>query len=129
MLRKPALPTGRATIAAASQPLGNQLRRVPRYPVPQGCAAVVNGEAAALVNVSVCGAQVISAVVLRPMQQVRVALPDEVDAIRMHAAIAWSVYERSHSTGAPCYRAGVEFQNGNISLLEEYCTKHGLRLQ
>ena len=129
MLRKPVLPTGRATIAAASQPMGNDYRRTPRYPVPNGCAVLVNGEATSLVNVSVAGAQVISPVVLRPMQHVRLALPDEAAAIRLHAAIAWSTFERCRQTGATCYRVGVEFEKASEELLEAYCVKHGLRVQ
>jgi hypothetical protein len=128
MLRKPVLPTGRATIAATSQPLGIQMRRVPRFPIVGGREAVVNGAPTCLVNVSVCGAQMISSTVLRPMQQVRVALPDESDAIRLSAAIAWSVFERSPRTGATCYRVGVEFQAGYGDLLEAYCSKHGVRI-
>jgi hypothetical protein len=96
--------------------------------VPNGREAVVNGEATSLVNVSVCGAQVISPMVLRPMQQVRVALPDDAEAIRLRAAIAWSVFERSDRTGETCYRAGVEFQEGYADVLQEYCTKHGIRI-
>lgn len=127
MLRKPVLPTGRATIAAASQPLSSECRRTPRYPVPTGCEALVNGAAASLVNVSVTGAQVLSPVVLRPMQHVRLALPDDSAAIRLQAAIAWSMFERCRQTGETCYRVGVQFQGANVHLLEAYCAKHGIR--
>ena len=127
MLRKPVLPTGRATLAAASHPLTSECRRAPRYPVADGKEALVNGEATSLVNVSIAGAQMISPVVLRPMQQVRVALPDETDAIRLHAAIAWSVFERCRHTGETCYRVGLEFRNGNLAALEAYCAKHAIR--
>ena len=127
MLRKPVLPTGRATLAAASHPLSAECRRAPRFPVPDGKEALVNGEATSLVNVSIAGAQMISTVVLRPMQQVRVALPDESDAIRLHAAIAWSVFERSRQTGETCYRVGLEFRNANLEALEAYCAKHAIR--
>lgn len=127
MLRKPVLPTGRATLAAASHPLSGESRRAPRYPVPDGKEALVNGEATSLVNVSIAGAQMISSVILRPMQQVRVALPDENHAIRLQAAIAWSVFERCRATGETCYRVGLQFHNANLEALEAYCAKHGVR--
>jgi hypothetical protein len=127
VLRRPVLSTGRTTIAAGSQPLGPDVRRAPRYPVQTGCEAMLNGHAASLVNVSVCGAQVLSPVVLRPMQHVRVALTDEETGIRLQAAIAWSMFERSRITGETCYRVGVEFTDANRDRLAAYCSKYGLR--
>lgn len=128
VLRRPVLANGRTTIAASSQPLGSEIRRAPRYPVHQGCEAIVNGESTALVNVSVGGVQVLSSVVLKPLQQVRVALADDEAAIRLHAAIAWSMFERLRETGETCYRVGVAFRDANQKALEDYCTRHGVRL-
>jgi hypothetical protein len=128
VLRRPVLNNGRTTIAASSQPIGTETRRTPRYPVHEGCAAFVNGESTALVNVSLGGVQVLSSVVLKPLQQVRVALADEEAAIRLHAAIAWSMFERLRETGETCYRVGVAFRDANPKLIEAYCTRHGIRL-
>jgi len=127
VLRRPVLANGRTTIAASSQPLGSEIRRAPRYPVRDGCEAFVNGESTSLVNVSVGGAQVLSAAVLKPLQHVRVSLADEDAAIRLHAAIAWSMFERLRETGETYYRVGVAFTDANAKLLEAYCTRHGVR--
>jgi hypothetical protein len=126
VLRRPVLGTGRTTIAASSQPIGSETRRAPRYPVHEGCEAFVNGESTSLVNVSVGGAQVLSSVVLKPLQQVRLALPDEQAAIRLRAAIAWSVFERLRGSGETCYRVGVEFHDANPRQIEAYCDRHGV---
>ena len=128
VLRRPVLGNGRMTIAASSQPIGSETRRTPRYPVHDGCEAFVNGASTSLVNVSLGGVQVLSAVVLKPLQQVRVALADDDAAIRLHAAIAWSMFERLRDTGETCYRAGVAFRDANLKQIEEYCTRHGVRL-
>jgi hypothetical protein len=128
MLRKPVLPTGRATIAAASHPVGTEYRRTPRYPVAAGCGAIVNGDPTSLVNVSVAGAQMLSPNVLRPLQHVRVALRTETSPIRIQASIAWSMFERCRGTGQTCYRVGVEFQSANVDLLEAFCSKHAIRV-
>jgi hypothetical protein len=129
MLRRPVLTTGRATIAAASQPVTSDARRARRYAALSGCEAIVNGEPTAVVNVSIVGAQMLSPTVLRPLQHVRIAVPIEnAPAIRVQAAIAWSMFERSRTTGQTQYRVGIEFHNANLDLLEAFCSKHAPRV-
>jgi hypothetical protein len=125
LLRRQHAAPGRIAIATTSQVLAlREPRRAPRYPMAQGVTAVVNGEPAALVNVSVGGAQVLARDILRPTQQVRVALPDENDEIRVRATIAWSMFEQCRQTKATHFRAGVEFHDGNAGALELYCLSH-----
>ena len=128
VLRRPVLGNGRTTIAASSHPIGAETRRAPRFPVHDGCEAFVNGESTSLVNVSLGGVQVLSAGVLKPLQQVRVALADEEPAIRLHAAIAWSMFERLRETGETCYRVGVRFHDANPKQIEAFCNRHGIRM-
>lgn len=129
VLRRPVLDSGRATLAAASHALAGELRRAPRFPVHAGCEAWINGQRAALVDVSVAGAQVLSPNVLRPTQPIRLALADdEAEGIKVHAAVAWSVFERSRKTGSTHYRAGVAFADAEQRLLEAYCTKHSIQI-
>jgi hypothetical protein len=118
--------TGRATIAAGSRPLVGEPRRAPRFPVADGLEAVVNGEPAGLVNVSVNGAQLVSPRILKPTQYVRIALPDHTDALRVEGEIAWSMFERSRETGKTCFRAGVAFADVEPALMQAYCAKHGI---
>jgi hypothetical protein len=125
VLRRPTLPTGRATVTAGSHLLTGDVRRAPRYPLPSGREALVDGSPTLLVNVSVTGAQLLSPVVLRPAQQVRVALRDDVEEIALQGAVAWSAFERSRKTGETCYRAGVQFADAKPDVLAAYCTKYG----
>lgn len=125
LLRRQHSAPGRIAIATTSQVLAlREPRRARRYPVAQGATAVVNGEPAALVNLSVGGAQVLARDILRPTQHVRVALPDENDEIRLRATIAWSIFEQCRQTKETHFRAGVEFHDGNMGTLEHYCLSH-----
>jgi hypothetical protein len=126
VLRRPTAGNGRSTIAAHSELLKGDVRRAPRYPVPSACEALVNGASTALVNVSVAGAQLISPEVLRPAQQVRVVLAGESDGIKLQAAIAWSMFERSLKTGDTYYRIGVQFADPEPQVLEGYYARIGV---
>jgi hypothetical protein len=129
VLRRPVLENGRAMVAAHSEQLKGQVRRAPRYPVPPGSEALINGAPTALVNVSATGAQLVSPEVLRPAQQVRIALTDRTDAIKLQAAVAWSLFERSPTTGATCYRVGLEFAAAKRELLAAYCREYGIEFE
>lgn len=118
--------TGRHAVFAGSHPLVGEVRRAPRFPVATSLEAVVNGEPAGLVNVSVNGAQLLSPRILKPTQYVRLTLPDEADAIKAEGEIAWSMFERSRDTGKTCFRAGVALRDADPMLMEAYCAKHGI---
>jgi len=125
LLRRQHTASGRIAIATTSQVLAvRDPRRAPRYSVVEGVTAVVNGEPAALVNVSVSGAQVLARDILRPTQHVRVALPDQNDEIRLRATIAWSMFEQCRQTKSTHFRAGVEFHDGNTGALQNFCLSH-----
>ena len=126
VLRRPTLANGQDTLTAVSRPLRGIMRRAPRYPLPAGHEAIVDGLSTALVNLSVTGAQLVAPAVLRPSQEVGVTLLDNEKAITLHGAVAWSVFERSRKTGETCYRAGLEFSDAEPLLLQEYCAKYGI---
>ena len=124
-------------------------RRMTRFKVPQGVALVVDGSSAMLIDVSTSGAQVLSSGVLRPRQRVRVTLPEEENAVRLNAEIAWSALELPKSGTAPTfydmdrlqqamaddmtisrlatphYRAGLKFVTGDsqIIVIERFCSR------
>jgi PilZ domain len=126
VLRRPLLSNGQDTIAAVSRPLRGIMRRAPRYPLPVGHEAIVDGLSTALVNLSVTGAQLVAPAALRPTQEVGVTLVDAETAINIRGAVAWSVFERSRKTGETCYRAGLEFVDAEPLLLQAYCAKYGI---
>ena len=114
-----------AVIAVADLNVSLNTRRVPRFLVMDPRAAMVDGKKTSLIDMSVMGAQVISAPVLRPNQRLRIALPDESDTIlQVTAHIAWSAFENSKAMPAPFYRAGMEFTDASAQLLEDYCRRH-----
>jgi hypothetical protein len=126
VLRRPVLATGQETITAVSCPLRGHMRRAPRYPLPAGHEAIVDGLATALVNLSVTGAQLVAPAALRPAQEVGVTLKDDTTEITLHGAVAWSIFERSRKTGETCYRAGLQFADAEPQLLQAYCAKYGI---
>ncbi len=101
---------------ATSAPLDQRgTRRAPRFIVGTGIEVTIDGNPAALINVSVAGAQVVSPTILKPNQRVRMTLPDVEGPIRVMAGVAWAAFEMP-KTG-PVYRAGIEFYDaeaGNV---------------
>jgi len=100
--------------AAAPAPLDQRgTRRAPRFIVARGIEVTIDGNPAALINLSVVGAQVVSPTILKPNQRVRMTLPDTEGPIRVMAGVAWAAFEMP-KTG-PVYRAGIEFYDAEAS--------------
>ena len=57
-------------------------RRAPRIPIKDGVEVAVDGNPAALVDLSTVGAQVVSPTVLKPNQRVRVMMGDGKTAVK-----------------------------------------------
>jgi len=117
------------TVATAAPP--RQLdwhgtRRAARYRIRQGVEIQLDGNPASLVDLSVMGAQVISATILRPNQRVRISVPTDDFVMRFRGAVAWAKFELPKPTEPPRYRAGVEFNDADQSAMDEYCAKHKL---
>ena len=88
-------------------------RRAPRFIVARGIEVTIDGNPAALINLSAVGAQVVSPTILKPNQRVRMTLPDSEGPIRVMAGVAWAAFEMP-KTG-PVYRAGIEFYDAEAS--------------
>lgn len=88
-------------------------RRAPRFIVAKGIEVTIDGNPAALINLSVVGAQVVSPTILKPNQRVRMTLPDPEGPIRVMAGVAWAAFEMPKS--GPVYRAGIEFYDAEAS--------------
>jgi hypothetical protein len=94
-------------------------RRAPRFKVVDGVKVRIDGSPAALVNLSVIGAQVISPTVLRPNQRGKFAFLDEVEKTKaMPCSIAWASIEIVEGTLR--YRAGVEFSNPDTTTVQRF---------
>ena len=93
---------------AAAAPLDQRgTRRAPRFRIVDGVDVQIDGNPATLLDLSLVGAQVVSATVLKPNQRIRFALTDGARPTRFSAAVAWASFEIPK--GAPRYRAGIEF--------------------
>jgi len=82
-------------------------RRAPRVRIKDGVEVSVDGNAAALVDLSAVGAQVVSPTVLKPNQRVRIAMGDGKAQVKCAGVIAWAAFEMPK--GLPTrYRAGID---------------------
>jgi len=109
---------------AVAPPLDTRgTRRSKRIPLAAGVGAVVDGNTVTLVDISSHGAQVLSTVVLKPNQRVRVVISDESGAIRANATVAWASFEIPAKSG-PRYRAGLEFIDAEPTQFEAYAARH-----
>lgn len=99
-------------------------RRAPRHRIRQGVEIQLDGNAATLVDLSVIGAQVISATILRPNQRVRISVPTDEFMMRFRGAVAWAKFELPQPTEPPRYRAGLEFLDADMAAMEDYCNRH-----
>jgi hypothetical protein len=83
-------------------------RRAPRIRIKDGVEVAVDGNPAALVDLSTVGAQVVSQTVLKPNQRVRVSMGDGKTAVKCAGSIAWAAFEMPK--GMPTrYRAGIDW--------------------
>jgi hypothetical protein len=115
---------GVSRLAAVAAPAkGANTRRASRFKILESLNAVVEKGQAALVNVSILGAQVVSRPVLRPTQKVTIVLPDAGKMVSLTAHVAWATFEQTQGT-APHYRAGIEFTDVAQEILEDYCRRH-----
>ena len=81
-------------------------RRAPRIRIKDGVEVAVDGNPAALVDLSIVGAQVVSPTVLKPNQRVRVTM--ENGKVKCAGAVAWAAFEMPK--GMPTrYRAGIDW--------------------
>ncbi len=110
--------------AAAAQPLDQRgTRRAARVRMGTKATALVDGKTALLVDLSTIGAQVVSPGVLKPNQDVTVALIDGAANLRFTAKVAWTSFEIPPN-GGPRYRAGIEFVDANKADVDAFCDRH-----
>ena len=97
-------------------------RRAPRVAIVAGVEAQIDGNPAAVVNLSLVGAQVISATILKPNQRVRITLADPTQPIRTRSVVAWASFEMPK--GVPRYRAGIEFFDADQEAVARFIEAH-----
>jgi PilZ domain len=112
-----------APAAAPTQPLDQRgTRRAPRYKIAGQVDVLIDGNPAALIDISTVGAQVVSAAVLKPNQRLRMSLNDQAGDVRFKASVAWASFEISSK--GPRYRAGIQFIDANVHHVDAYIARH-----
>jgi CheY-like chemotaxis protein len=95
-------------------------RRAPRIRIRPGVDIQLDGNPASVVDLSTCGAQVLSATILRPNQKVRVSIPNDDFIMRFRGAIAWAKFELAQAPAPARYRAGVEFIDADAAAVAAF---------
>ena len=114
-----AAPAALAEPPAPPAPLDQRgTRRAPRFKVGENVEVLVDGNPATLIDLSLVGAQVVSASTLRPNQRLRMSLPDAIRPIRFSAGVAWAAFEMPK--GGPRYRAGIEFYDADADAVGRF---------
>jgi hypothetical protein len=93
-------------------------RRAPRFRMVDGVEVQIDGNSAALVDLSVVGAHVVSSTILKPNQRVRITIPNGAPPVRVSAAVAWASFEIAK--GGVRYRAGIEFFDADPGVLTRF---------
>lgn len=88
-------------------------RRAPRFRVAS-MHAIIDGNPALVIDLSMIGAQVVSSTALRPNQRIRISLEGE-PGLRFNAAVAWATFELP--VEGPRYRAGIQFHDANSAVM------------
>lgn len=116
--------TATATAPPAAPPLDQRgTRRAPRFKIAGQVDVVIDGNTAVLVDLSSIGAQVVSPVVLKPNQRVRMALADDSGNVRFNAVVAWASFEIPPKMG-PRYRAGIAFVDAEAGGVDSFRARH-----
>jgi hypothetical protein len=118
-----------AAAFATSSDLPRQLdwhgtRRAPRHRLRTGVEIQLDGNPVKIVDMSMVGAQVVSATILRPNQRVRVSVPTDNFMMRFRGTVAWAKFELPVPSEPPRYRAGIEFMDADASAMNDYCLRN-----
>ena len=99
-------------------------RRAPRIRIKDGVEVAVDGNPAALIDLSAVGVQIVSPTILKPNQRVRVLIGDTKNPIKCAGSIAWAAFEMPK--GMPTrYRAGVDFgTTADAQAIDGYAKKN-----
>ena len=107
-----------ASTAAPAEPPPQIPRRAERHVITRDIEILIDGNPATLVNISLVGAQVLSAALLRPNQRVRMSLVDATRPMRFNGVVAWAAFEMPKE--GPRYRAGVNFYDAAPDMVARF---------
>jgi PilZ domain-containing protein len=106
------------------QPLDQRgTRRAARVKIDPKALASVDSVKATVIDLSTIGAQLVTTLQVKPGQNVRMTLDDRVGSVRFNAVVMWASFEIPPS-GAPRYRAGLEFSDADAAAVEAFSVRH-----
>jgi hypothetical protein len=95
------------------------MRRAPRHRLREKTKILTVDGPVTLLNVSKTGAQVLSTVLLKPRQRIRVTLGEGERPLL--GIVVWSHFELPED--GPCYRAGIEFVSSALPAVAEFLSR------
>lgn len=98
-------------------------RLAPRCKVSAAARAVVEGQPAAIVDLSINGAQIATPAQLKPRQRVQMTLADAHDQLACAADVAWASFESPTNSG-PRYRAGIAFVEQDTAAIDAFIERN-----
>lgn len=126
--RRPADPNAPPAVAVEDPPAAaapqnldwRGTRRAQRFKVVEGLEVLIDGNPAALMDLSIIGAMVVSPTALKPNQRIRLSLPQEPRPLRFSAGVAWAAFEMPRDKPTPQYRAGIEFFDADADAVKKF---------
>jgi hypothetical protein len=103
---------------------GSKNRRAPRVPIRKGLEIAVDGKPATLLDLSIIGAQVLSAAPIRPGRRVAVALSRGGPQLQVDGVAVWSRMEMLPDGKGVGYRAGIFFPEPDPVAILSFCGRH-----
>lgn len=97
-------------------------RRAQRFRLAEGTEAQIDGMLAIVVDLSTHGAQILCSTPLKPQQNMRMILADDLGVVKFAASVAWAFFEIPK--GVSRYRAGVEFKDADRKAVAAFCRRH-----
>ena len=100
-------------------------RRATRFVLRMGVLIHVDSHPATVIDMNRFGAKILFSRILRPSQQVRVAVGTERTLLRNSATVVWSTCELNAGKDGCYYRAGLQFFGADDGdMIGVFCGKH-----
>ena len=113
------------TASRSAQAFDRGTRRSPRFKMKESAAATVDGQPARLVDLSLCGVQLIGPESLRARRPATVALGAAHQQLIVAGTVVWARVELSRR--GPAAKVGIEFTDPDTEAIEAFLDANRLR--
>ena len=121
-------PPERESVSSATgvQPFAAS-RQAERVKLQAANDVLVDGVMSVLVDISTCGAQVLSPTTLRPNRVVRLMLKTSAGTYAVEGRIVWAHLESPSAAAGAQYRAGMQFTTADRAAINALVSRQGVR--